>query len=436
MTAPGRTLAETPGEIRSLTGLRIVAAAWVVGFHFMFTPGDAWSHVWEPLRPIVQTGALGVDLFYVLSGFVITLTYLDKSGRRPSVRGTVAFWWARICRIWPVYAAVTTLFGGWILYKQTRTTDGFLVWQNVQPEISLGSYLEQLAMVQLWDQPTFDGASWVGPAWSISAEWLAYVVFPALVLLLWWARRLPAWVTGALAVACMLPFAYICYRTGSPYYAWSWAARIGAGFLAGAFTCLAVRRIRITPRVEQVAAGIATFAFVEILLGLWWGHWRGAGGAEFGGVVVVFFPVLVGSLALTGRGIGRVLGSRPMVHGGRISFSLYLVHVPVFEIFWTLMGWHPSMGPNSAVGSFLVPHVLLGCFLLAHLSYRYLEEPARLWLRGRGPGRWSRQPRPAAIPVHSAAGVHGDEVLVVPVAIPVPAAAVEDRHAVPTGAGH
>ncbi len=434
MAAPGRTLAETPGEIRSLTGLRIVAAVWVVAFHFMFTPGDAWARVWEPLRPVVQTGALGVDLFYVLSGFVITLTYLEKSGRRPTVRGTVAFWWARVCRIWPVYAVVTTLFGAWILYKRTRVTDGFLVWQNVQPEVSLWSYLQQLAMVQLWDQPTFDGASWVGPGWSISAEWLAYVVFPALVLLLWRARRLPAWVTGTLAVACMLPFAYVCYRTGSPYYAWSWAARIGAGFLAGSLTYLAVRRVRITPRVERVAAAVAALALAEILLGLWWGHWRGQGGGEYGGVVVVFFPVLVGSLALTGRGVGRLLSTGPMVHGGRISFSLYLVHVPVFEIFWTHMGWYPVMGPNSAVGSFLVPHVLLASLLLAHLSYRHLEEPARLWLRGRGPGRWARAPRPAALPVHPVAAAHGDAAPGVPVLVPAPAGAVT-RHALPTGAG-
>jgi peptidoglycan/LPS O-acetylase OafA/YrhL len=435
VTAPGCTLAETPGEIRSLTGLRIVAATWVVAFHFMFTPGDAWTRVWEPLRPVVQTGALGVDLFFVLSGFVITLTYLDTCGRRPTVRGTVVFWWARICRIWPVHVVVTTLFGAWLLYKQTRTTDGHLVWQNVQPDFSPWSYLEQLAMVQLWDQPFFDGASWVGPAWSISAEWLAYAVFPVLVLLLWRARRSPAWLSGALAVACMVPLAYTCYRTGSLYYAWSWAARIGAGFLAGAFTCLAVRRVVITPRVERIAAVVAALAVAEILLGLWWGFWRGQGGAEYGGVVAVLFPVLVGSLALTSRGIGRVLGTGPMVHGGRISFSLYLVHIPVFEVLWTLMEWYPALGAGSAVGSFLVPHVLLACFPLAHLTYRYLEEPARLWLRGRGPGRWARTRRPAAVPVHDTAARHGARVPVAPIVIPAPPLPVEDRHAVPTGAG-
>jgi peptidoglycan/LPS O-acetylase OafA/YrhL len=145
------------GEIRSLTGLRVIAATWVVVFHFAFTPGDAYSDLWKPLQPVIRTGALGVDLFYVLSGFVITLTYLDKMGRRPSARQSVAFWWARICRIWPVYAAVTTLFGAWLLYKGSRVTDGFVAYQTQQPDVDVWHYLQQLLMVQLWGRSSFDG---------------------------------------------------------------------------------------------------------------------------------------------------------------------------------------------------------------------------------------------------------------------------------------
>ena len=411
----------TGGEIRSLTGLRIVAALWVVVFHFWFTPGDAYRSVWEPLQPLVHSGALGVDLFYVLSGFVVTLTYLDKLGPRPSARRATAFWWARVCRVWPVYAVVTTLFGGWILYKDSRTDDPFLVWQTVQPEVSVWSWLEQLAMVQLWHQPSFDGSSWVGAAWSISAEWLAYTLFPLTVLVLWRLRRLPPVVTGVLAVACMVPFAWLCYRTGAAYFAWSWLLRIGAGFLAGAFTCLAVRRIRVTPRVERIAAGVAVLAVVEILVGLWWGWWRGQGGGGYGGVVVVFFPVLVASLALSRGGLARVLSAGPLVHGGRISYSLYLVHVPLFEIAWTHMLWHPAIGPGSGLGTLLVPQLLLASLLVAHLVYRYVEEPSRLWLRGRGPGRWApARTGPPAAAVPAPATGEGPASAAVPTPTPAP----------------
>lgn len=428
MTSASETPTLLRGEIRSLTGLRIVAASWVVAFHFMFTPGDAYTRFWEPLRPLVQTGALGVDLFYVLSGFVITLTYLDKMGPRPRVRGTVAFWWARICRIWPVYALVTTLFGGWLLYKRTQVTDGFLAYQLEQPHLTVWAYLEQLAMVQLWHRPYFDGASFVGPAWSISAEWAAYVAFPLLVLLLFRLRNAPAVVHGVLAVACMVPFAVVCWTTGDPYYPWSWAARIGLGFLSGAFTCMAARKVRLTPAVDRWASVVAVLAVVEILIGLWWGFWRGQGGAEYGGVVVLFFPVLVGALALSRRGLSRVLSTGPMVHGGRISFSLYLIHVPVFEIFWTNMGWNPRLAPGSALGTLAIPHVLLLTVVLAHLLYRYVEEPSRVWLRSRGPGRWVRTERvPRRIVEEGTAGPPPSPAGAAGAAAPLDAAAPVER---------
>ena len=394
MTAVRAATPLATGEIRSLTGLRIVAAAWVVIFHFSFTPGDSYSQLWEPVQPIVHSGALGVDLFYVLSGFVITLTYLDKMGRQASARRSLAFWWARICRVWPVYAVVTTLFGAWLFYKSSRVTDGYVAYQTQQPVLDAWHYLQQLLMIQLWGRPSFDGSSWVGAAWSISAEWLAYVCFPLLVLLLWRCRNAPAVVSGALGVGTMLPFALVCFTTGEPYFPWSWALRIGAGFLAGAFTCLAVRRIARTPKVERTAAVVAALTVAAILVGLWWGDWRGQGSDEYGGVVVLLFPVLVGSLALTQRGLSRLLATRPMVHGGRISYSLYLVHISVFEIFWTYMGWLPALAPESRLATFLIPFVLLFTFLLAHLTHRYLEEPARLFLRHRGPGRWTAAAKP------------------------------------------
>lgn len=399
MTSASEPLPPLKGEVRSLTGLRIFAALWVVLFHFSFTPGLPFDRLWGPMRAVVHHGALGVDLFYVLSGFVITLTYLEKMGPRPGLRGTVGFWWARLARVWPVYALITTAFGGWLLYKMTRTTDGFLVWQNKQPKVDGWHYLEQLTMMQLWHRPYFDGASWDGPAWSISAEWAAYTAFFLVVLGLWKLRNLPPVFSGLLATACMVPFAYVCLRTGSPYYPFSWVPRIFGGFLAGSLTYLAVRRMRMTRRTGRVAAATAVVALLAILLLIWWGWRYGGGQGEYGGVVVVLFPLLVGSLALSRSGLSRLLSTGPLVHGGRISYSLYLIHVPIFEIFWTEMGWHRRIAPGTLLSRELMPLVPLVALLMAHIAYRFVEEPARVWLRGRGLGRWAqgkRSPRPEA----------------------------------------
>ena len=274
MGTPSVAYAATPlaptGEIRSLTGLRIVAAAWVVCFHFSSAPGNSWTAYWQPLRPLLTSGGLGVDLFFVLSGFVITLTHLDALGRRPAVGAVVRFWWARVCRIWPVHALVTTVFGGWLLFKATRVPDGNIAYQQVQPVVDPLHWLEQLLMVQLWHRPSHAGASWSGPAWSISAEWLAYLCFPLMAVLLWRLRGASPVVTGTLAVSCMTPLAWCAIVEGGAHFPYSWALRIGGGFLAGAFTCLAVRRIRRTERTDRVATWLVVVSVGEVLLCAWW----------------------------------------------------------------------------------------------------------------------------------------------------------------------
>jgi peptidoglycan/LPS O-acetylase OafA/YrhL len=154
------------GEIRSLTTLRLFAAVWVLVFHFHFTPGAGLGQLFDAARPVLGNGALGVDLFFVISGFVIAHTYLATLG--PALRAGPAarFLWARICRIWPVYAVVTTLFGAVLVAKLAFGTGGHVAFQAVQPEVSVESWLRQLLMMQMWTRPFHDGASWVGPAWS------------------------------------------------------------------------------------------------------------------------------------------------------------------------------------------------------------------------------------------------------------------------------
>ena len=76
------------GEIKALSGLRIVAALWVVLFHFRPLLAEASPGVRSALAPILNAGAQGVDLFFILSGFVLTWNYLDRMGESWSTRST------------------------------------------------------------------------------------------------------------------------------------------------------------------------------------------------------------------------------------------------------------------------------------------------------------------------------------------------------------
>ncbi len=364
----------------ALTGLRIVAALWVVAFHFHFTPMAGVETVNDWLGPLITQGALGVDLFFVLSGFVIAWTYLDQLGPRLRLREAGGFVWARAARMWPAYVVVLHLFGVWLVARLVFGSTTDVVYQSVQPSFTVGAWLEQLFGVQMWDEQYLDGASWVGPTWSISAEWLAYLLFPLLALGFFRLRNLPFAVLAAGSLLCTAPMAAAFLVVGSPYYPYSWLVRVLGGFSAGVLAMLAVRRLRTTERTRSAASTTATFTVAAVPFVLLAGSVLGGG---LHGLAVVAFPILVGALALADRGpVHHLLTRGPVVHGGRISYALYLVHIPMFEIFWFLSdsGVLPRGGET---GHLIALTVFVGTLPVAHLLYSLVERPARRWMRGR-----------------------------------------------------
>ena len=405
-TRSGDQVAPRPAEFRALTGLRIVAAAWVVLFHFHFTGLDGVAVAVDVLGPLVTAGALGVDLFFDLSGFVIAHTYLDRLGPALQVAPTARFVWARACRIWPAYAVVFHLFGIWVVARLVWGSNDKVAFQAVQPVVSLPEYLQQLVLVQLWDSPFFDGVSWVGSTWSISAEWLAYLLFPVAALVFHRLRDLPVALLAAGSLALMTPIAWAYLLTGSPYHPWSWAVRVLCGFGAGVLAHLVVRRLqgtasaqdgRASDRVRRWASATAAALPLVIAAGLLADELIGPGR---GGAVLVAFPVLVGALALADRGPAMWLARPWAVHGGHVSYSLYLVHIPMFEVFWLAQEHFPqALGRSTDLGHVVGLAVLLATVPVAGLVHGVVEEPARLRLARLCPIRLAaRRTRPDATP--------------------------------------
>jgi peptidoglycan/LPS O-acetylase OafA/YrhL len=355
---------------------------WVVLFHFHFTPLPGVTEVVGALGPLITSGALGVDLFFVLSGFVIAYTYLDQLGPALRAQATARFMWARACRLWPVYLLVLHLFGAWLVVRATVGSDGEIAFQSVQPVLDVGQYLQQLVLVQLWDDPHFDGASWVGSTWSISAEWLAYLLFPVAALVLHRMRRLPVAVLGAGALVLMLPMTWAYLSTGDPYFPWSWLLRILCGFGAGALAYLVVRRLPRTPTVRGVASGVAAGVPVLMGAGLLLGELAGPGR---GGAVILLFPLLVAALAVADRGPAMLLSTSLLVYGGRLSYGLYLVHIPLLEVYWLALRRFAWLASHSGLAHVVGGIVLLSTFGAAALTYHLVEEPSRRRLRALAP---------------------------------------------------
>nr|WP_128619470.1 acyltransferase [Mycobacterium lepraemurium] len=367
------------GEIKALTGLRIVAALWVVLFHFRPMLGDASPDLRDALAPVLNCGAQGVDLFFILSGFVLTYNYLDRMGRSFSARVTLHFLWLRLVRVWPVYLVTLHLAALWVIF----TLHVGHVPSPDAASLTAISYVRQILLVQLWFVPFFDDSSWDGPAWSISAEWLAYVLFAGLALVLLRMKQATrARSLMVLAFAASLPPVVMLLASGHFYTPWSWLPRIVTQFTAGALACAAVRRLRLTDRGRRIAGYISLLLAAMVGVLYWFGAHPISGVVEndSGGVVDVLFVPLVISLAVGLGSLLRVLSDRAMVYGGKISFCLYMVH----ELVHTSWGWavkqfelvtQDNPWKWNVIG--LLAIALAGVVVL----YHGVEEPARRWMR-------------------------------------------------------
>src|SRR4029079_7892350 len=335
------------GEIKALSGLRIVAAVWVVLFHFRPWLEQVAPGFRSALAPVLNSGAQGVDLFFMLSGFVLTWNYLDRMGESFSIRSTLHFLWLRLARVWPGYLVTLHLALAWIIF----TLYVGHVPSPVADQLNAVSYVRQVVLVQLWFQPFFDGSSWDGPAWSISAEWLAYLLFGVLVLAIFRISR----ATRArgllwLAIVASLPPALLLLATGHFYTPWSWLPRIIMQFTAGAPSCAALRKLQPTDRARRIAgylslalgarrriAGYLSLALGVGMVGIL--YFLDANPvpkvSDSSGLVDVLFVPLVMTLAIGVGTLPRLLSTRLMVYGGYISFSLYMVH----ELVHTAWNW-------------------------------------------------------------------------------------------------
>jgi peptidoglycan/LPS O-acetylase OafA/YrhL len=367
------------GEIKALSGLRIIAAVWVVLFHFRPLLEQAAPGFRSALAPLLNCGAQGVDLFFILSGFVLTWNYLERMGPSWSTRETLRFLWLRLARVWPVYLVTLNLAAAWIIF----TLNVGHIPSKVADQMTAISYVRQLVLVQLWFQPFFDGSSWDGPAWSISAEWLAYLLFGVLVLVVFRiARATRARGLLWLAFAASLPPLLLMLATGHFYTPWSWLPRIVMQFTAGALACAAVHKLRVSDRARRGTGVLSVVLLVAIVGSLYLldAHPLTTISDSSGLIDILFIPLVV-TLAIGTGTLAGFLSTRVMVYLGHISFSLYMVH----ELVHTAWNWAveqfelmltPTWGAKLVVTG-LVALAVGGAMVLYHL----VEEPARRWMR-------------------------------------------------------
>lgn len=342
-----------PADLRPLTTLRFFAAAWVALYAF-------WPHLDVAFVPnVVAKGYLGVELFFVLSGFILSHVYLEAFGQgRFRYRG---FLWARIARIYPLHLATLAGVGALGL---AAVAVGMSIDANI---LSWPSLPANLLMLHAWGLAP--QAGWNHSSWSISAEWFAYLAFPAFAFVAWKLRDRPAL---ALAGAILLMAAlYVGFERVAGFalteatIKWG-ALRIVPCFAYGCALYLVHRRVGIS------GAGLWAMACVVAM----------AAAASLGapdGVVVLFGGGLILSLGALGN--GGWMGSKLGVWLGEISFAVYMVLVP-----WQLLAVNLAAKLTGAEDKRLQLFVWLAVVamlpVVAAIAHHGVEKPARRLLRG------------------------------------------------------
>ena len=336
----------------------------------------AFPQLARVFAPLVDQGELGVELFFILSGFVLALNYRARLGQRFSWKASGRFYWARVARLWPAF--MTMLLVGMAFrafFQATGRTDPTPAYQ-----FDAMSLLRQTLLIGMWGTDgAAQGLAWNGPSWSISAEALAYTIFPLLALLILRLEHLSPIRTRVLLTALtMAPYALFVlanHGVGGPY---SWIYRILCCFLAGMLLCSITESVDHSSRKVQVIASITSLiSLIFFILGSYWMNAHGH--ADDAPVLSMLFVPLLGGLALARGPVARLLGSRLLVWGGKISYCVYLVHIFVIVCLWQLKD-HYHWQSESVELRFSVVLVIPLSLLLGHLLWRYVETPGHVLL--------------------------------------------------------
>ena len=339
-------------EIKSLTSLRGIAAWYVVVYHFREAIPGPIPHA---VSNLLGMGYLAVDLFFVLSGFVLFLGYGHQLSSL-SLPNIIDFYGKRLARIYPLHVFILLLYLAnplaIVLMSQQAALGDRYSWVY---------YLQSWFLVQNWGFS--DSVAWNVPAWSISVELFAYLLCPFFIPLVVNFGRFHVGFPLVLGAVCLFSLAGI--------YKISGLSSIGQDIAGlGVFRCL---------------LGFSS----GVIVGWYYCHsfsWLRFGGWFYWGLVVIFLglmssfgvfdfalaPVicvfLVALLAVDRSIFSRLLAGSVFHYLGRISYSTYLVHYFVRD-------WVKFLENSFGWGDFIAYiAIVLGA---SHVLYHLIEVPFR-----------------------------------------------------------
>ncbi|MFD5746194.1 acyltransferase family protein [Streptomyces sp. NPDC127033] len=350
------------GRVRGVDGLRALAVVLVMVYHL------------EP--DLLPGGALGVDVFFTISGFVITRLLLTEFARTGDV-AMRSFYWRRWLRLVPALLAVCAFCAVLVFTTRLPSFDG--AWPAVVLAATFLVNIVRASQPGVYSSDT----SLLSHTWSLGVEEQFYFVWPPLLLLL--LRRFRArTVLICTAVVCLLPLVWrlVLWNPDAAHRIYNGMDTRADQLLAGALLAVVVARLPTDdPRLAALGRWAGRLAWPALALlalivwqvpmtgeSAWTVPWYTVGFL----VTAVLSATLVAALELCPDSrLARSLSLAPLVWTGRnLSYGLYLWHYPLSRLMSDL-GLDTWQGPATVAASFVA----------AYASYRLLERP--LTRRGR-----------------------------------------------------
>lgn len=384
------------GYIPAIEGLRGVAVLWVMVFHYVVVrdghfddPAIAAIASVHPLNVIARNGYLGVDLFFLISGFLLTLPWFLRAACGAAPPSTRDFYARRFWRIAPAYYVQLFILFAIVL----PLLKGVTYWR-ADLYVILTNVFAHLGFVHNTTPLTSGSLGINGALWTLAVEAQYYALVPFLAPLFIRAPR--ACLVGAFAIAVAWQHGAregldlvvaVERRLGSP---WGWPeatirqllltqlpsylAHFAMGIVAGrAWVEWSARPLGKRERWVLRAATFAALAGVYVI----YGHLGRVFGDSTWIVIPLAFGIAFFMLAAEDRDATHaLLGRGPLAFVGRVSYSAYLYHLPVL-ILWNAFA--PPLGWAS------LPLFLALVLAIAWISWRCVEAPFLARYRERYP---------------------------------------------------
>lgn len=347
-------------HLPALDGIRAIAISWVMMKHLWYGP-------YVPgLTEVAASGAYGVDVFFVLSGFLITGILLRTKGKPRFYKN---FYIRRALRILPLYWGYLTLVFG------TRLLAVLLTPEDFPPAAPAWTYFLFVSNIWFAQQGAFVDEP-LGISWSLCIEEQFYLLFPLLVAVL--SRRALVVVLAVVALGSG-PLRYLTYDPTNPIATYVLMPLRADGLaMGGLAACAWQSRHEGLTTWSRWLVGPATLAIVAMLATHWIGQDQGP--IAVGHAVVSLWTVCLVGLSLTlpeGHPVTRTLSWSWLAYVGTVSYGLYLLHpvaLIISRLIYLVLGL-PDVGQHAGWAALqLVLSVSLSMGL-AVLSWRTVEAP-------------------------------------------------------------